>query len=76
MTAEYPVGHYVSRMIAIEHILGGGHEHLRALTHNVATYKIKMPALTASGWPGTPAAVLRQFSCSTTMHRSGLPQID
>ena len=46
MTAEYPVGHYVSRLIAIEHILGGGHEHLRVLTDNVANYK--MPTLT--GW--------------------------
>jgi alkylation response protein AidB-like acyl-CoA dehydrogenase len=46
MTAEYPVGHYVSRLIAIEHILGGGYEHLRVLTDNVANYK--MPTLT--GW--------------------------
>ncbi|MFD4367819.1 acyl-CoA dehydrogenase family protein [Rhodococcus sp. NPDC058521] len=31
MTAEYPVGHYVSRLTAIEHTLGGGDDHLRVL---------------------------------------------
>ncbi len=46
MTAEYPVGHYVSRLMAIEHTLGSVYEHLRVLTYNVANYK--MPTLT--GW--------------------------
>ncbi|MCQ4121332.1 acyl-CoA dehydrogenase family protein [Rhodococcus tibetensis] len=31
MTAEYPVGHYVSRLTAIEHTLGGIDDHLRVL---------------------------------------------
>lgn len=31
MTDEYPVGHYVSRLTAIEHTLGGGDDHLRVL---------------------------------------------
>ncbi|NLE82250.1 MAG: acyl-CoA dehydrogenase [Rhodococcus sp.] len=36
MTAEYPVGHYVSRLTAIEHTLGGGDDHLRVLSSVVA----------------------------------------
>ncbi|MGA9872460.1 MAG: acyl-CoA dehydrogenase family protein, partial [Rhodococcus sp. (in: high G+C Gram-positive bacteria)] len=32
VTAEYPVGHYVSRLTAIEHTLGGADEHLRVLS--------------------------------------------
>ncbi|AYJ50753.1 acyl-CoA dehydrogenase family protein [Rhodococcus sp. P1Y] len=32
VTAEYPVGHYVSRLVAIEHTLGGVEEHLRILS--------------------------------------------
>jgi alkylation response protein AidB-like acyl-CoA dehydrogenase len=32
VTAEYPVGHYVSRLVAIEHTLGGVDEHLRVLS--------------------------------------------
>lgn len=32
VTAEYPVGHYVSRLVAIEHTLGGAEEHLRVLS--------------------------------------------
>lgn len=31
VTAEYPVSHYVSRLLAIEHTLGGAEEHLRTL---------------------------------------------
>ncbi|MFC9554715.1 acyl-CoA dehydrogenase family protein [Rhodococcus sp. NPDC056960] len=31
MTAEYPVGHYLSRLTAIEHTLGGSDDHLRVL---------------------------------------------
>ncbi|OZC80745.1 MULTISPECIES: acyl-CoA dehydrogenase family protein [Nocardiaceae] len=32
VTAEYPVGHYVSRLTAIEHTFGGADEHLRILS--------------------------------------------
>lgn len=32
VTAEYPVGHYVSRLVAIEHTLGGVDDHLRILS--------------------------------------------
>lgn len=38
MTAEYPVGHYVSRLTAIEHTLGGGDDHLRLLAAAVADH--------------------------------------
>ncbi|GAA5041840.1 acyl-CoA dehydrogenase family protein [Nocardia callitridis] len=38
MTAEYPVGHYAARLTAIEHTLGGKHEHLRVLSDRVGTY--------------------------------------
>ncbi len=38
ITAEYPVGHYVSRLLAIEHTLGGAAEHLRILSDQVADY--------------------------------------
>lgn len=31
VTAEYPVSHYVSRLLAIEHTLGGTEEHLHTL---------------------------------------------
>ena len=31
VTAEYPVSHYVSRLLAIEHTLGGSEEHLHTL---------------------------------------------
>ena len=31
MTAEYPVGHYVSRLVGIEHTLGASDDHLRVL---------------------------------------------
>lgn len=36
MTAEYPVGHYVSRLVAIEHTLGGSDDHLRVLAGGVS----------------------------------------
>lgn len=39
MTKEYPVGHYVSRLVAIEHTLGGAEEHLALLADGVADYK-------------------------------------
>lgn len=38
LTAEYPVGHYVSRLTAIEHALGNSETHLRSLAANVGTY--------------------------------------
>lgn len=38
MTAEYPVGHYVSRLVAIEHTLGGSDDHLRVLAADVANH--------------------------------------
>ncbi|PXW29079.1 UNVERIFIED_CONTAM: hypothetical protein DES50_110115 [Williamsia faeni] len=38
ITAEYPVGHYASRLLAIEHTLGGSAEHLRTLADRVADY--------------------------------------
>ena len=36
MTAEYAVGHYVSRLTAIEHTLGSTDDHLRVLVADVA----------------------------------------
>ncbi len=36
MTAEYSVGHYVSRLTAIEHTLGSVDDHLRVLAADVA----------------------------------------
>lgn len=38
ITAEYPVGHYVSRLLAIEHTLGGAADHLRTLSDQVGDY--------------------------------------
>jgi alkylation response protein AidB-like acyl-CoA dehydrogenase len=38
LTAEYPVGHYVSRLTAIEHALGNSETHLRSLAANVGAY--------------------------------------
>ncbi|TSE01861.1 acyl-CoA dehydrogenase [Skermania sp. ID1734] len=40
MTAEYPVGHYVSRLTAIEHTFGDSADHLRQLAANVADYEM------------------------------------
>lgn len=40
MTAEYPVGHYVARLTAIERTLGGGLEHLRILAEQVGDYEL------------------------------------
>ncbi|NMM83054.1 acyl-CoA dehydrogenase [Rhodococcus sp. SRB_17] len=40
MTAEYPVGHYVSRLVAIEHTLGASDDHLRVLAGNVSNYSM------------------------------------
>ncbi len=36
MTAEYSVGHYVSRLTAIEHTLGSVDDHIRVLAADVA----------------------------------------
>ena len=35
MTSEYPVGHYVGRLTAIEHTLGGADDHLRVLAERL-----------------------------------------
>ncbi|MFC9786148.1 acyl-CoA dehydrogenase family protein [Rhodococcus sp. NPDC127528] len=40
MTAEYPVGHYVSRLTAIGHTLGSADDHLRVLAGRVADYEM------------------------------------
>lgn len=40
MTAEYPVGHYVSRLTAIGHTLGGADDHLRVLAGVVADHEM------------------------------------
>ena len=40
MTAEYPVGHYVSRLVAIEHTLGASDDHLRVLAGGVSNYSM------------------------------------
>ncbi|KAA0022503.1 acyl-CoA dehydrogenase family protein [Antrihabitans cavernicola] len=38
MTAEYPVGHYTSRLTAIDNTFGSADDHLRVLAGNVANY--------------------------------------
>ena len=43
MTAEYSVGHYTSRLTAIEHTLGDGTEHLRALATTVGDHGVVDP---------------------------------
>ncbi|RVW02736.1 acyl-CoA dehydrogenase family protein [Rhodococcus xishaensis] len=40
MTAEYAVGHYVSRLTAIEHTLGATEDHLRVLAADVAGHSM------------------------------------
>ncbi|MFD4183919.1 acyl-CoA dehydrogenase family protein, partial [Rhodococcus sp. NPDC058514] len=40
LTAEYPVGHYVSRLVAIEHTLGSADDHLRVLAGTVADHEM------------------------------------
>ncbi|MDL9936976.1 acyl-CoA dehydrogenase family protein [Gordonia sp. ABSL1-1] len=39
VTAEYPVGHYVSRLTAISHTLGDATDHLTRLSENLGTYE-------------------------------------
>ncbi|WP_182359914.1 acyl-CoA dehydrogenase family protein [Tomitella gaofuii] len=40
VTDEYPVGHYASRLLAIEHTLGGREEHLRVLVDGVRDHGV------------------------------------
>jgi alkylation response protein AidB-like acyl-CoA dehydrogenase len=40
MTAEYPVGHYTTRLTAIEQTLGSSSDHLRVLMDGVGDYDI------------------------------------
>lgn len=42
MTAEYPVGHYLSRLTAISHTLGGADDHLSTLARTVGDYDMVM----------------------------------
>ena len=43
MTAEYSVGHYMSRLTAIDHWLGDGTEHLRALAATLDDHTVLNP---------------------------------
>ena len=43
MTAEYSVGHYMSRLTAINHWLGDGTEHLRALASTLDDHTVLNP---------------------------------
>jgi alkylation response protein AidB-like acyl-CoA dehydrogenase len=43
MTAEYSVGHYMSRLTAIDHWLGDGTEHLRALAGTLDDHTVLNP---------------------------------
>jgi alkylation response protein AidB-like acyl-CoA dehydrogenase len=43
MTAEYSVGHYMSRLTAIDHWLGDGAEHLRTLADSVGDHTVLNP---------------------------------
>ncbi|MGJ9412835.1 acyl-CoA dehydrogenase family protein [Aeromicrobium sp. CF4.19] len=43
MTAEYSVGHYVSRLTAIEHTLGAGSDHLRTLAASIGDHGVVDP---------------------------------
>lgn len=43
MTAEYSVGHYTSRLTAIDHLYGDGTEHLRALSATVTDHDVLDP---------------------------------
>ena len=40
LTDEYPVGHYVSRLTAIEHTLGGTADHLQVLSARLGDYSL------------------------------------
>jgi len=43
MTAEYSVGHYMSRLTAIDHWLGDGTEHLRTLAGSLGDHTVLNP---------------------------------
>jgi alkylation response protein AidB-like acyl-CoA dehydrogenase len=43
MTAEYSVGHYTSRLTAIDHWLGDGTEHLRTLADSLGDHTVLNP---------------------------------
>jgi hypothetical protein len=43
MTAEYSVGHYTARLTAIDHLLGDGTDHLRALAADVGDHGVVDP---------------------------------
>ena len=43
MTAEYSVGHYMSRLTAIDHWLGDGTEHLRTLADSLGDHTVLNP---------------------------------
>jgi len=43
MTAEYSVGHYMSRLTAIDHTLGDGRHHLNALTKTLDDHTVVEP---------------------------------
>jgi alkylation response protein AidB-like acyl-CoA dehydrogenase len=43
MTAEYSVGHYMSRLTAIDHLLGDGHHHLAALSRTLDDHEVVEP---------------------------------
>ena len=43
MTAEYAVGHYTTRLTAIDHLLGGRTAHLRLLADHVGEYDVVDP---------------------------------
>jgi len=40
MTAEYPVGHYMARLTAIEHTLGSTYDHLQVLIDHIADHEL------------------------------------
>ncbi|WP_456697760.1 acyl-CoA dehydrogenase family protein [Aeromicrobium sp. P5_D10] len=43
MTAEYSVGHYMSRLTAIDHLLGDGRHHLKKLAETVGDHTVVEP---------------------------------
>jgi alkylation response protein AidB-like acyl-CoA dehydrogenase len=43
MTAEYSVGHYMSRLTAIDHVLGDGRHHLTALSKSLDDHGVVEP---------------------------------
>ncbi len=43
MTAEYAVGHHTTRLTAIDHLLGDGHQQLRNLSRRLTDYDVVEP---------------------------------